>query len=622
MLKIEKHTNDGFIITTNKFSVSYNIELDRNCFTMHFEYFKQNFFILSSCDSTSGLDINKDISSFSLKQYLDNIEITWNCSSSLWDKKIKLIIFNDSVEYFYEIFGNGFIDTLRYFEGIFIEDYFEIPITKHFNDKKPMIYRTHSRASKINFTKIFNPEPNTYDKQYFESFEDSLISAHSDIDFCGGNFIFNPSLLAFGMSNNTDKEWVTLGLIVKPEEYHFSEYEYKGGNFFGLSLNYWGLFQIKNKFETPRILIFPSNNEFDCMKGYVTHLEKYKYIKKSKELNRPPDWWKGPIICGWGNQCYMADLFRLRSPKDRNKDLAAYYMCTQGNYEMFVDYILKRTDNWKILCIDARWTLSAGKKTVDAGRWPNLREFVDKIHSMGKKVIIWWGMWETEGLDDNLCIKYFSNNFKANENREGRFQKFGKLSNNDKIAPDPTLDKFKLIIIESIKKLFSSDEDCYDIDGIKIDHVAAAPGLYGMEFPDQSKRIMGIELIKYYHKFLYNEIKKIKKDALIIGQSPNPYFRDCADMIRLGDIYSGTFSIIDQMNFRINMIKISNPTILLDMDNWPIPNLESLKNYMEYQVENGVPSLYYSSHLDTTNEQIPEDFYKRIDILWKKYLDK
>jgi len=621
-VRIIEYTDFGFTIENKAFIISHDESKDKNVFLISTKSLTQEFYIPSSCDTTDGLDINDDISSFELFENTDCIEITWFCTSSMWRKEYKLIVRDEAIEYYYILYGNRFIDTLRYFEGIPKNKLRKIPSTKHFNDKKNIHYRVFSKASKVNFSKVFNPEPNTYDKQYFNFFDYSLISAHSDIDYCGGNYIFNPSMFMFGIANEITDEWVSLGLAVKPNEYNFSEYEYLGGKSFGLNLNYWGVFQTIEKYETPRILILSEKTEFGCVAKYVKTLETYGYIDVDCAKKDIPKWWLGPIICGWGHQCYMADLFRARSPYDRNKDLAAYYMCTQGNYEKFVEYINARTNNWKILCIDARWTLSAGEKTLDTGRWPNLRGFVDKLHSEGKKVVLWWGMWETEGLDDSLCINYNPKQFKAKENREGRLQKFGDFSSYTKLTPDPTLDEFKSKIVSNITKLFGSGKDCFDIDGIKIDHVAAAPGLYGLEFPKGTKGIFGVELIKYYQKFIYDEIKRIKKDALIIGQSVNPYFRDCTDMIRLGDIYSGTFSIVDQMKFRVKLAQISNPSALIDMDNWPVPSLESFKDYMHYQVTAGVPSLYYSSHIDTTNELITDEIYEQINMLWGTYINR
>lgn len=614
-------------IKCDGFRVYYNKCHEKDFFTVCFETFSQKFLIPSSCDCIDKFDLNGDLNGFEVQKDDNFVRLRWIYKSDIWEKEYFLDVYNNHLEYYYVLNGQGKIDTLRFFEGTFKESFREhIYLTKHFNDRRTTDYRTYSRASDISFDKIFNPEPNNYAYQYFHSYEDSQISAHADLDFCGGNFIFNPGILSFAAlkedKENVAKECFSLGIAVKKNEYFFSEFEYRGGKEFGLNLNYWGLTEVKGRFETPKIVITKGKDEYDSLERYIKILRSKKLIEASHPERERPKWWNGPIICGWGEQCYMADLFRVRSPDDRNKDLAAYYMCTQGNYEKFVSTVDEHNLDWKILCIDARWTLSAGEKTFDEGRWSDLRGFVDKIHVLGKKVIIWWGMWETEGLDKSLCICFDEGTAKATNNRPGRFSKFGNIVSGDKIAPDPTLSEFKKLISASLHKLLSADEGCYNLDGLKLDHVAATPGIYGLKYPEGSLNVYGIELTKYYQSFIYEEAKSIKEDALIIGQSSNPYFSECTDMIRLGDIYSTTESVVEHMKFRAKVAKIANHHWLIDMDNWPIPSLKSLEEYMEFQPEYGVPSLYYANGIDVSGEKISEEVFLKIKNIWDKYILK
>lgn len=607
-------------VHTETFLVTYST-LQPHTFRIDFSTFAQEFFIPSGCDTATSRDLAIQQTKVEHDEREKSVMLSFEYTSTLWTKHYHLEIFSDHVEFYYDLYGNGSIDTMRFFEGIFQDGYREhLQQTKHFNDKQTTPYRIYSQASNVSFDHVFNPEPNIYSKQIFASFEYSQVSANCDLDYCGGNFLFNPGLLCFLLAKSTAEEWVSLGLGVEPGQYLFSEYEYHGGTQFGLNLNYWGQCRVEAHFRTPRIIICTGKTPEATLTSYVSLLESKKLVVLQKQQIH--QWWLGPIICGWGHQCYKADLFRVRSPADRPTDMAAYYMCTQGNYEEFVRALDKQELPWQILIIDVRWSLYSGVKRVDEGLWPDMRGFVRDLHARGKRVLLWWGLWETDGLDAQECITFSRHIAGKHENRPGRSTKFGGIVDGKKLAPDPTLSSVRQRIGQSLTTLLGNQDGGFDIDGLKIDHAAAAPGLYGLQFPRGSQRLYGIELLKYYQRFLYDTVKSIKSDALVIGQSANPYFADCADMLRLGDLYPSTESVNAQMIFRATMAKIANPFWLIDMDNWPIPSLKSLREYMEIQPQYGVPSLYYATHIDTTGERITVQEFYHIRQVWNKYREQ
>lgn len=615
-----KSQKDKLFVKSKSFSVVYDKQ-NPNYFTVEFQTLKQQFLIPASCDSLDSFDLNSSVNSFNYQDFNTHVKCEFAGQSNLWNKTYFLEIYPEHLEFYYELRGTNSIDTLRFFEGVFENEYSpQFYLTKHFNDHKTTPYRDYSEASNVGFKKIFNPEPNTYNKQIFNYFEYSQISANSDLDYCGGNFIFNPGILCFLITSESEKEWISLGLNVPAGEYYFSEYEYIGGEKFGLNLNYWGAFNVESKFQSPKVIITSGKSKHSVLQRYVEILKNSGNIFFNDK--QPVSWWRGPIVCGWGHQCYKADLFRIRSPKDRTKDSAAYFMSTQAHYEEFINALDAHHLDWKILIIDGKWTISAGYKEVDIGRWQNMRDFVEKLHRRGKRVLVWWGLWDTEGLDLEECITYSAELCGSKVNRPGRFAKFGNIPDGAKIAPDATLSSFRNKIAASLKQLLGNGPEDFNLDGIKIDHAAAVPGLYGMKFPPNSQRIYGIELLKNYQKYIYDTAKKIKSDALIIGQSANPYFADCADMLRLGDIYPTNHDVIQQMIFRAEMVEIANPHWLKDMDCWPLPSLKALDEYLSIQPKIGVPSLYYSTHLDTTGEKIPDECFQNLKLLWDKYLKR
>lgn len=578
----------------------------------------QEFLITSSCDTVDEYDLNQSLQQCEYSELVDGIRFQFRCQSTAWKKVFTFTARPGYVEYYYELEGQGAITDLHYFQGICADNFEEdCYLTKHFNDKLRTPYKEYSKRSKVAFSHVFNPEPNSYNRQVFDFFERSLIGVNSDLDYCGGNFVANPGILCFAL--RSEDQWFTLGLAPEPGQYTFSEFAFDGGTHFGTTLSYWGATSVNGSFRTPSIIITIAGNEKEAVGKYIAILREENRIRENQ---RQPAhrWWYHPIVCGWGYQSNLGDLFRVRS--QRPPDESVYNACTQENYEGLVRMLDALGLPWGTLIIDSRWFLKDKLLTPDAEKWPDLRGFVDRLHDRGKRVLIWWGPWAIGGFDQSELIYFRSPRSFRLWNRPGRFAKFGGMTDGSPVGPDVTIPSARNKIQAALRRLLSPETGCYNLDGLKIDHVASTPALFEMEFPEGSARICGIELLRTYLDLVYDSAKSTKEDALVIGQSPNPYFSNCQDMLRLGDIYSSkTHSVLREMVFRKEMANLACPTWLIDCDGWPLPSMVALAEYMKEQPSIGVPSFYYGTELDTTGETIPEDVLEELRSKWIGYVD-
>jgi hypothetical protein len=624
MLRLSE-TRDAVSVSGPEYVLSYSFE-NPYYIVVQYDLLWLKLFIPAACDSLLERDRNFGPCEASWQRTPSGVQFCFCCESTLWSKKYFVDLFPDHIEFSFDLEGACAreLDNVRYFEGT-VEDFYEEPftLTKHFIDGKTTPYRQSSVASPVTFAKVFNPEPNNYTKQVFEAFEYSQISAHADLDYCGNNSIFNPGLLCFAVGGD-DTGWVTFGLLAEPGEYHFSEYEYIGGTHFGLSLNYWGAVRVEQFFRSPRLVLYFSGSAEAAVARYAALARS---ASPCPEPAHPkPDWWSEPIICGWGHQCYTGDLFRIHSSADREKDLTIYSMSTETNYRAFVDEIDRHDLPWRTLIIDAKWTSSAGVKQVDRCRWPRLGDFVDELHGRGKRVLLYWDIWDTTGFEARECITFDAEASRmlrraGKQNRQGRIAQYDPpLADGRKLAPDPTLVAVQERLRAALLQLLGAGPGQYNLDGFKLDHVSATPGLYGMRFPAGSQRHGGIELVHTYLGFLYRTAKAIKPECLVNGQSPHPYFADCLDMLRLGDLYGSSRSVVERVLFRARMARLSNPGWLIHMDGWPISDLAALREYVQLQPSDGVPSLYYATCIDTTGERIEAEDFQLIRTAWIRYL--
>jgi hypothetical protein len=133
----------------------------------------------------------------------------------------------------------------------------------------------------------------------------------------------------------------------------------------------------------------------------------------------------------------------------------------------------------------------------------------------------------------------------------------------------------------------------YDADGFKIDFTSRTPSGRSLEHHGPE---WGAALLHKLLYIIYDESKKIKKDALIVTNTPNPWFTDVTDMIRLNDINHGT-SVTEQMQHRAKIVRSVCPDILIDTDNWPMPSRKEWRKYLDVQKKIGVPALYFTTHV-------------------------
>jgi len=582
--------------------------------TVELSSFRQPLRPVVSVDTLAEFDRSVSVAWAGIYRGNDHDRLSWDEKSTLWSKRYHLDVHADHIEFHAEVRGEGRVDSIRFFDAIEATGFVpHFALTKHFNDKTQTGARAYSTGSPTAFTRVFCPEPNSYARQEFRPYEYAQVSVNADLDYCGGNFIANPGLFCFAVSADPGREWLTFGLAVDPGEHHFSEYEYLGGDDFALNLNCWGAPRICGYYRTPRMVMVSGVTAKDAVAKYVRVLRDSGLVPGiSREQ---ATWWQRPIVCGWGHQCYQADLFRIRSPPERPADNAAYMLSTQTNYRDLVERFDASDLPWGTLIIDARWFQAGGLKNVDAGRWPDLRGFIDMLHRDGKRVLLWWGPWDPDGISADQCVRFLPADGPGRQNRPGRLAKFGAPAPGRKLAVDITLPEVQLRIREQIRVLLGE----FGADGLKVDHLSAAPGIYGMAFPDASSGLFGVEAAYKCMALLYETAKDVKPDALIIGQSPNPYFADVQDMLRLGDVYAHRQdSVAAEMSFRAEMARAADPSWLIDADGWPMPSLTAFREYVEVQPGLGVPSLYYATHLDTTGEALTEADFALIRRAWSR----
>ena len=73
------------------------------------------------------------------------------------------------------------------------------------------------------------------------------------------------------------------------------------------------------------------------------------------------------------------------------------------------------------------------------------------------------------------------------------------------------------------------------------------------------------------------------------------------------------------MRFRAEVARAACPELLIDTDDWWVPDKQTWREFLEVKPELGVPSLYYATHLDSTGEALDDGDYEALRRVWARW---
>lgn len=429
---------------------------------------------------------------------------------------------------------------------------------------------------------LFTPNPGDPGKLRNGAGEAAIIGGVSGDGSPGrGHWFFTPGPLFFALDE------LGVGLVAPVEELLFGQVEYRPSDrAFHLVLDYQGHTKVEGRFEAPALVFRPGAG--DLYDGIRSHREDLELPLRTVA---EPAWWREPIFCGWGAQCYLASANGGHAPAE----------ATQSNYDAFLAVLAGQGVVPGTITIDDKWQTAYGTNEPDTAKWPNLKGWIAECHERGQRVLLWLKAWDAEGLEPELCIR----------NSDGA-----------PVAVDPTNPRTRELLEESVQSLLSSDG--LDADGFKVDFSARTPNGVALTLHGET---WGIALLHELLAVVYSAAKNAKQDALVITQTPHPSFVDVADMVRLNDMLrlddAGPYpAVVPQMRHRAAVAHAACPELLVDTDDWAMPDKQTWREYLDVKPELGVPSLYYATHVHVSGEPLDDDDYAALEGSWADWRAK
>jgi hypothetical protein len=353
-----------------------------------------------------------------------------------------------------------------------------------------------------------------------------------------------------------------------------------------IRLTYDGHTRVDGHWRSPTIVIRPVATPADLLHEYRADLVAHSFA--SAEPITPPRWWLEPIFCGWG-----AQVARGGAP--------APDLCRQDVYDDFLRTLDAASLDPGTIVIDDRWQAQYGTAEPDTEAWPDMRGWIDRQHSEGRKVLLWWKAWDPTGLPVDECIT----------DAAGRA-----------VAVDPGSPAYLARLDAIIEHLLSPAG--LDADGFKVDFTQRTPSGAMLRGAPGSDGPWGIAALHRLVARIHAAATRVKPDALVITHTVHPSFGDVAGMIRTNDVLEHDtagrpVSVAAQLRARHEIVAAVLPQHPVDTDQWPMPSRDEWLDYARMQGGLGVPALYYLERVGAADEPIDVEHLAEIARVWDEY---
>ncbi len=432
------------------------------------------------------------------------------------------------------------------------------------------------------FVRLFSPDPTAFRRHFFGPGERAVTSIDSDPEFHGGHWFFCPPPFCFALAG--ESSCLAVGVASPLEELRFTSFEYDGA----LRLRYHR--PRTGPFTTPRMVILPTRGDhYHAVERYCDHLRDTRLAPRGTGRRVQP-WWLSPNFCGWGEQSYRGCT--LESFKPGNLPEGTANRCTQALYEEVLELLDRHRIEPGVITIDDKWQQCYGAARPNEERWPDMARFIGRQHQRGRRVLLWWKLWDGEGLPQEEL-----------------------LGGGDRPVVDPTSPTYRARLATELRHALWE----LGADGFKIDFLHRGPT---RDHGPSRSRAEGALLLREMLRVFRDAALEAREDCLLVGHVANPYLADLCDVVRLNDIPCPpgvSDGVVTEMRHRARIARAACPEAPIDADNWPSPNRQQWAEYVKAQPEIGVPSLYYATGIDLSGEPLGPDDYALVRESWTRW---
>ncbi len=382
------------------------------------------------------------------------------------------------------------------------------------------------------------------------------------------NGYFSPPLL--NMTIGTEEGWVGFGLLDLPDS-KLCRMEEDGS----LLLESAGGNNKVSLYRAPELLITFPDDEWQAISLFRQKLIDFgRYTPAKPAFSEVPSWWKDPLLCTYGDQMIEHRV---------GQKIDDAWVCD------FVD-IMERdygVEHMNLIIDDSWQPPHSFDPVTDPARFPDMRDFCDRMHARGHHVILW-------------CTPLFD---KITNGFETRAQKDGVLSSYLYTKPyfqsfpgcyaiDYTADNARQFLHEVCEILFGHGEGQWDADGVKLDFIGNLRDPAETDSYAHPERGVGMRELYAFFKMFSEEARRVKPDVLLDSTTGDPRYEDFLTHNRLHDTHSG----VEEKEMRARIASLACPDLIIDSDG-ALMYTHWMRNHYIAAAVYSVPSYYYAKKL-------------------------
>ena len=488
----------------------------------------------------------------------------WEATSTLWKSvTYRLAAFERRFEYSVTVTGEGDVDKVEYFSS-----------------------GVADRGSLFEFDRGFTPIPTVDGTSQCEFAAQKTYDEFS--------YLTIPPLFVYSFDTAGINEKTVFALAAGPGEHNFTKFDYitrASGymRYFDFEVNFDGHTRVKDKWTSPTVFIYSAPDRLAALEYYSkAYFETGR--AKVRQAVRPPRFHAGPIACGWTEQAAY--------PASRGLPFSQPEASREETYDNFNAELGRRGISPTIMIIDDKWQTAYGDPYADPEKWRDLRGWIDRTReTLGRHVMLWYKLWDSEGLPDDECMM--------------------SDSPHNKRCADPSNPKYRARLKEILHRLLSDDDGCYNADGLKLDFAFFQP--VGHSAVSCGGKY-GVELFLEYFKFIYETAKEIKPHAVISGSPCHPLFAAFVDHARLHDYHPDLRRGPEEFAFRRDIYRIALPWSLVDTDGAGYRSRRDTMRHLLAATSLGIPDLYCITDLPCIH--ITDEDWQAVAASWREYSER
>jgi len=315
----------------------------------------------------------------------------------------------------------------------------------------------------------------------------------------------------------------SFGMVLEVEEYRVKRWFFDYGQ---------GIFQFRKGevIQSPVICLFVNRERdyWDTVDQWVDILVSEKWIADPAGRTFSEAMYK-PYLGPWIDQVYFGRIEGDTGmvwnwggdSAERCRKIEA--VCN----EQFIRAEVERMEQYGLpfgtIGIDDRWFRWRGDYELHEGRFPDMRGLVDWLHGKGLKVLLWFPPFDVEPQAEmNLKREWLAGH--GAKTKHG--QAFLDYSN-PAVQEEWLLPKLRLWL--------SGEPGCWNADGFKLDFMADK---IPRNIPVFDRTWQGEEMFIWrWHKLVYETMKAIKPDSIMLGCSAHPHLAQFQDWVRTFDVF-------------------------------------------------------------------------------------